>query len=142
MGTRLSATRRIKGVESGMKKIFVVNHGTYPFDVLVGIGTRQEDIVKWLERKNNEKLTDSEKETLWMEGGGRTIMLSGGQTILRVKDIKNKAEFYACLSHEIFHAVEFLFSRLDIKHDMDKSGEAFAYQIQYLTRSILEKINR
>ena len=62
-------------------------------------------------------------------------MLLGGQTIIRIdcsKDIPT-------LTHEVFHAVEFLFERVGIKHSND-SSEAFAYQIKYLMGSILEKI--
>ena len=74
-----------------------------------------------------------------MTGCGRTVMLLGGQTILRLDIVKSKPDFYACLAHEVFHAVEFLFDRIGLKLS-DDSGEAFAYQMQYLTRSILEKL--
>jgi len=123
-----------------MKKMFTVNHGTYPFDVLVAIGQEHEDIVRWFKRKKI-KLSEEETEKLWMSGKGRTVMLKSGATVLRVDDIKNKADFHAHLSHEIFHAVEFLFDKIGLEHNVD-AGEAFAYQIQYLTGSIYEKLNK
>lgn len=75
-----------------------------------------------------------------MEGMGRTLMLRSGQVILRLENRKRKEDFRATLSHEIFHVVEFLFYRLGIGYS-EKSSEAFAYQIEYLTGSIYEKLN-
>lgn len=118
--------------------MFVVDQGTYPFDILVCIGCDHEEIVAKL-KKLGTKLDEEETEKLWMSGVGRTVMIRSGQTILILKDIKNKCSFHANLFHEVFHAVEFLFDRIGIKHGED-SSEAFAYQIGYLTRSIYEKL--
>ena len=123
-----------------MKKMFTVDHGTFPFDILVCIGCEHEDIISKL-KKLGQKLDEEEIEKIWMEGRGRTIMLRNGQTVLRLDNIKNKVDFHATLSHEIFHAVEFLFDKIGIKHSK-KSSEAFAYQIQYLTGSIYEKLKK
>ena len=123
-------------------KLFIVNHGTYPFDVLVCIGISHTEICDHIEKKKGYKLSDEEFEKLEMQGNGRTIMLKNGATVLRIKNLKSKTTFYATLTHEIFHAVEFLFDRVGIKHDTETSGEAFAYQIQYLAGSIYEKLNK
>ena len=119
------------------KRMFIVNHGTYPFNVLVCIGNKHKEIVKFIE-KRKYKLSEEEKEKLWMTGEGRTVILLGGQTIIRI-DIKK--DFYPTLTHEVFHAVEFLFDKIGIKHS-DSSSEAWAYQIEYLMGSILEKLKR
>lgn len=116
-------------------KMFIVNHGTYPFDILVCVNCEHKNIVKFIEKNKKYKLTDSEKEFLMMSGVGRTVMLLGGQTILRINDAKDIPN----LAHEVFHAVEFLFNKIGIKHS-DDSSEAFAYQISYLMGSILEKL--
>lgn len=121
------------------KQIFIVKHGSYQFDVMVCIGSSHEEVCKAIE-KNGCKLSEKEKEELYMEGDGRTVILSSGQTIIRLDTLKNKSLFYSALSHEIFHAVEFLFDRVGIKYDIEKSGEAFAYQIGHLTRQIVEKL--
>jgi len=121
-----------------MKKIFAVDHGTYPFDMLVCIGVKDEEIFKNL-KKHKVELNNEEKESLLMEGTGRTVMLKGGQTVLRVANIKSRAEFNAVLSHEIFHAVEFLFDRIGFEYSFEAS-EAFAYQIEYITGSIYEEL--
>jgi hypothetical protein len=121
------------------KQIFIVDHGTYPFDVMVCIGRSHAEVVKSLS-KRGYKLDDEETEKLWMSGKGRTIMLRNGATILRIDRFRRKADFYPFLFHEIFHAVEFLFEKIGLKHDVETSSEAFAYQIQYLTGSILEQL--
>ena len=121
-----------------MKQIFTVNHGTYPFDILVCISAEHKDIVRWVEKRY--KMTDEEKERLWMTGTGRTLILENGATILRVDKTKNKSDFHATLAHEIFHCVEFVFDRMGIKHDMKISGEVFAYQIGYITKQIYDKL--
>ena len=119
-------------------KIFKVHHGTYPYDILVCIGAGHKEIVSCLKR-HGITLSEEETERLWMEGVGRTLILSGGQTILRV-DTKGKANIHATLAHEIFHCVEFLFDRVGIKHDPEISGEVFAYQIGYITKQIYSNL--
>ena len=99
---------------------------------MVSIGERHEEIVKNIE-KSSYKLDDEEKEKLWMNGNGRTIMLRGGQTIIRL-DTKD----FATLSHEVFHAVFFLMDKIKIQLTSE-SEEAFAYAIQFLTNKIIEK---
>ena len=123
------------------KTMFIVDNGTYPFDILVCIGSSHVEIKKRIE-KTGYKLSQEEEDKLWMNGNGRTVMLLGGQTILRVDLIKGKAKFHANMAHEIFHAVEFLFNRIGLFYDLEKSSEAFAYQIAYLTGSIYERLDR
>jgi len=122
------------------KTMFIVPHGTYKFDVMVCIGTTDETLHKELHRRG-VKLTQEDKEILKLRGDGRTVMLDGGQTVIRVRPQKNKAAFRGSLAHEIFHAVEFLFSRIGIQHDFEKSGEAFAYQIGHLTEQIYAQLS-
>lgn len=120
------------------QEIFTVDHGTYPFDVLVCIGHNHKEICDYF-KKRKLPISEAEKEALWMKGRGRTLMLSGGQIIIRIDRLPRPA-FHATVAHEVFHAVEFLFDRVNIKHDLEKSGEAFAYQIGYLTEQIYKKV--
>lgn len=120
------------------KKIFIVDHGTYPFDILVCIGVGDEEIYKQIE-KTGYRLSEKERDFIRMEGEGRTVILEGGQTVLRLALKKDAIKFYATLAHEIFHAVDMLFKRINLKLD-ENSDEAFAYQIEYLTGSIYEKL--
>lgn len=117
--------------------MFVIDGGSYPFDTLVCIGQKAEDIYKFIEKTH--KLSTEEKENILMDGHGRTVTLSQGQIVLRVDITKNLEDFFAVLAHEIFHAVEFAFARIGIKHS-DSSSEAYAYQIEFLFRKIYEKL--
>jgi len=121
------------------KQIIIVDHGTYPFDVMICIESSHAEVVKHIEKKGY-KLNEEEKEHLKMRGCGRSVMLQGGQTVIRLDRMSSIQKFHANLAHEIFHAVEFLFDRAGIKYNMEISGEVFAYQIAYLTGSIYEKL--
>lgn len=122
-----------------MKKIFLVNHGTYPFDILICIGSTHKEILTWLKKNKKIKLSKEDEDSLFMEGNGRTSMLESGATVMRIRNLKNKCDFHATLAHEIFHSVEFLFDKIGLPHKLS-SGEAYAYQIQYITGSIYEKL--
>ncbi len=120
------------------KQIFIVDNGTYPFDTVVCIGVEVAEIEKYLKKKYDFDLSSEEKDALYMDGVGRTTQLEGGMIVLRLRDIKN--DFYPNLAHEIFHSVEFLLSKVGMIHDPNKSSEAFAYQIGYLTKKIYKKL--
>lgn len=121
------------------KKMFVINHGSYPFDVLFCMDIPYESVCKEIERLGHN-LTEEEKEALVMTGVGRTVLLGGNQTVIQVVTRKDRAKHYANIAHEVFHTVEFLLTKVGICHDIEKSGEAFAYQIQHLTEQIYRKI--
>jgi len=117
-------------------KIFVINHGTYLFDVLVAIGSSQEEVCLHIKKNFKYNLDEEEKEKLYMAGTGRTVMLRNHATILR---IDSTANIHSTIAHEVFHCVEFLFNAVGIKHS-DDSSEAFAYQIEHLTRQIYKNL--
>lgn len=119
-----------------MKKFGVISYVIYPFDVAVFIGHENDEVIKIL----NEmvELDEEETEAIKNVGDGRTAMLERGQTILILKKLrKNNAEDMRHLSHEVFHAVEFLMSKIGITLSRD-SDEAYAYLIGYLTEEILK----
>ena len=119
------------------KQMFIVDCGTYPFDVLVCVGIDYDDMITFLSKRCT--LTDEEKEALIMSGGGRSVILKTGQSVLQVTLAKNKPFFHGNLAHEIFHIVDFLFERVGIKYS-DDFNEAYAYQVQYLTEEIYKKL--
>ena len=117
-------------------KHFIVDHGTYPFDVLVCFDMSDDEVEEALNKLGHE-INEEEKEVIKCIGEGRTVMLETGQTVLRVNTTKEK--FHARLAHEVFHAVEFLFEKINLPHDI-QHGEAYAYQIDYLTEQIYRAI--
>lgn len=115
-------------------KTFIVDYHLYPFDVMVSTDTL-ENVIREIER-SGYKLDDEEKRHLEMDGRGRCVMLKGSATVIRLKHAPDSPANIASLSHEIFHAVVFLFDQIGIKL-CNKSDEAFAYAIEYMTREIL-----
>jgi hypothetical protein len=73
---------------------------------------------------------------------GRTIMfLATNVTVIRLKHIPNCPVSIGYMSHEIFHATQFLFDKIGIGYWED-SYEAFAYYIAYITQNILSKFHK
>lgn len=76
-------------------------------------------------------------EVWWI---GRTVLLSNGVIIIALKhklDASNSS-FLQVLSHEAFHATEFLFDRIGIKHSL-KCGEAYAYMIWFIVKEVIDE---
>jgi|DEB0MinimDraft_3_1074331.scaffolds.fasta_scaffold159229_2 hypothetical protein len=122
------------------KQMFFIHHGTYPFDILVDIGIHTDkQLQKFLKKEKGITLDPDSIEALETCSitGGRTVMLSGGATIMRVSN--DSDTFHEFLAHEIFHAVEFLFDRIGIQLSRE-SSEAYAYQIGWLHNQVYQKV--
>lgn len=65
-------------------------------------------------------------------------MTSGWVIILWTKNRLDTPENIGFLVHEAFHAVEFLYNKIGIKHNVE-SGEAWAYMMQYIVAEVLGK---
>lgn len=116
------------------KQNFIIPYILYPFDVMVSIGETREEVEKRIEK--NYKLCDDERDAISLQGLGKTAMLKGGQTIIRVDRFE-----HSVIAHEIFHAVSFLMDRISISLTRE-SEEAFAYAIQYLTKEIYKRAKK
>jgi len=125
------------------KKInFIANHGSYPFQVMVSIGESVDDLEKQLIKHNipeDEVAPQIEHLRKNYTNQGRTIMFSGNQTVLWIRNWPKAPLDYAVLSHEIFHSVDFMMYKVGLKLNRG-SDEAYAYQIQYLTEQIYSRI--
>ena len=121
-------------------KFFLIKGTVYPFDVLVTTAN-DEEVFNYIENNKKYKLNDEEKSLLEIHGNGKTTMLLGGQVIVRLKKAKTSIAIELdVLSHELNHAVFFVFDRVGIKHTMD-SDEAFCYYQQYLLKEVLKLID-
>lgn len=125
---------------------FIVKGTVYPFDVLFSFGQSDEDLVDML-CDNGIKTNDLDEHGLKFTydktcGIGRTCMLESGQVIVRMPVIPSLSIDRGILAHEIFHAAEFVLHRVGIKHDVHKSGEAYAYLIGHLTQECYYQIGQ
>lgn len=117
---------------------FIIRYEVYPFDCMFSFGETEEQLRRAFKRK---ELDLKECERIFNDSAavGRTIMLSKGQTIIRMKSYPTEPYDYAILQHEIFHAVTFLMSRIGMKLCY-KSDEAYAYLIEYITANVYHQL--
>lgn len=130
-------TKQSKRQEPTLK--IEVSAQVYPFDILFLFAYSDADVDKeLLEHVGEEALKD---KFLYAINGkqGRTVMFSGGQTLVRMKRIPSTPYDFGTLQHEIFHVVEFIMHRVGMKL-CHKSDEAYAYLIGYVTQKVYEKL--
>lgn len=119
-----------------MKPItFVVDVSIYNTYVIVVIGDKKH-INKYLSKHGFKKIDTSDVEG----AAGYTFQLEEGILLW----LKHKPPFPAyhmgCLVHEIFHCAEFILSKVGIKLS-NKSDEAYAYLMGYITENIFNNLN-
>lgn len=123
-----------------MKTNFIISFEIYPFDVMVSINESRKQLEKSLKRYGiNSADVDLGSKENGRSRNGRTVMFQGGQMCIRMFRPINTPEMAGALAHEIFHCVEFLMRRVNVKL-CHKSDEAFAYAIGYLTSKIYEQL--
>lgn len=115
-------------------KNFIIPYVVYPFDYMFSFGQSDENLFKLL---RNKGIVDP--EVVIIRGNARCVMFENGQTVIRLRVVPSKPHEYGYLQHEIFHAVDFLFNRIGIELS-EKSNEAYAYLIEYLTKEVYERI--
>jgi hypothetical protein len=128
-----------------MKLNCVFSWDLYPYDVMFSVGQTSEEVIKIL-RKITKKITDADIQELRTiddkdDKEGKTIFLSGGQTLIWLSDYKNKPEYMGLLAHEVFHATFFLMNHVGIRH-ADESEEAFTYAAQWLMVQLMDALTR
>lgn len=117
--------------------MFIVDCQVYPFQILVYFGEHKKPLYKELKKCLPKETVDTLKTLNFKVG--KSVMFSSGQTLLWLKETPNSISALATLNHEIFHCVCFILERAGITYS-DKSDEAFAYLIEYLTNQIYGKL--
>ncbi len=123
-------------------KSFYINHGSYPYEILVCFGGGREDILDELDGKISVEDMSflAHRDTLNLKGG-KFIGMGSGVSLIWVHSQPRSSEARGSLAHEIFHAVKWLFDFLGIYLD-DNSEEVWAYQVGYITEQIYEGLKR
>jgi hypothetical protein len=122
---------------------FIIPLVIYPFDLLVSIGQSDIQLTKTIEKNYNESFSEKDLEILQgytALGSARSLRLSSGLFILRMKQIPSTADDFGLLHHELFHIVTRFMEMIGSAFDCNTSGENYAYLIQYLTTTIYKKI--
>jgi len=125
-----------------IKKIFTIKSGTYPFDVLVGIGVSKKQLRNYIEKRfdlceEEIKAIDFNEENGIQEA--RTIQLAGGQLVFWMKEFHMTSFHLGLLVHETHHMTQFLFDSIGLEY-ANESQEAWAYQHQYFFEQIMKKL--
>lgn len=121
---------------------FIIPMEVYPFDLMVSIGQDDNQLGRVLDKYNltEENIRACAYPSPFVQG--RAVMFSTNQSIIRLRHLPSTSEDYGILAHEIFHIVAFVLDRVGIPLDVEKSDEAYAYLVGYLTKKIFEKINK
>lgn len=120
-------------------KCFIFPLHIYPFEVMVFFG-EMDDLYKKLsthgikEDEINQIRNDPEGHGL-----GYSAMFTDGQTLIRLPKKPETAKEFSILSHEIFHVSSLVLRKVNIEL-CEKSEEAFAYLIGYISEQVFEKL--
>ena len=131
----------IKAVKNYESFNFLVDLVLFPFDIMVSLGESDDELKNKLIELGSDDMEDIGRLlNLDSTVKGRTIMLKGHQTVVRMPIVPKNAFDYGILQHEIFHAVEFILYKIGITHDLDTSNELYAYMIGYVTGEVYKKL--
>lgn len=121
---------------------FFISYEVYPFHLLVSINEPINKVYAALKPRLPEATLNSFIETFPQANTYKafTAMADTGQTVIYIPNFSFTPEAYGTLSHEIFHAVEFLFNRIELQHSIHTSSEAWAYMIGYITKKVFDKL--
>ncbi len=114
----------------------IITNPIFPYDVMVSFNESDKKFIKKIELFKNEINNDIlySFDTSKTDRG-MTVIFDGGQLVLRLNFYPKSPEQIGMLAHEIFHVVEFMLRRVNIKL-CKKSDEVFAYLIGYYTTEI------
>lgn len=126
--------------------IYFFKDEVYEFNYIVLEGKETwnyTSIMKFLKKKKIE-INPSFKsyfENNFDDNVQGTCLHFGNVVFLFIKQYENKPMWYSTLSHELFHAIDFILNYLEIKlcHD---TQEVYAYYIGFLTNKVLSLINK
>ena len=120
-------------------KNFIVPLVIYPFEVMVSFGQSDEMLLKTLSPFLTQSEIESKNFSFRADEDAKALIFRCGQVLIRTQSIPKSIYEYGTLQHEIFHAVSFVMERIGVKF-CNKSDEAYAYLIGYLTREIYKQI--
>jgi hypothetical protein len=117
-------------------KYKIIDYKIYPFEILVSFHDSFEELESIIKKKLPGNIHDG-IELFKSTDLAKTVMFSNGTTCIwfTPKLISGGLWGHGVISHEVFHAVDFLMNKIGIRLS-NKSDEAYAYLIQYLTNEI------
>lgn len=118
-----------------------IKNPIYPFSLIVSLGESDVDFLNLIESYEDLDL-DNEELSLEQNGwdcGITVLQPRDNKIVLRTNFIPKTPEQIGDLSHEIFHAAQFIFESLRILIT-EETQEPFAYLIGFYTKEIFKLI--
>lgn len=118
---------------------------TFPYDVLVSLGTTGKQIIKFAGRKLEQPFTKEEAEKVSTLGEdyraeGYTLRLQNRAILLWTASFPRTPAEFGYLAHEIFHVADLMLRRAGLTLS-DDSDEVWAYQVDWLTKKIYDSFH-
>lgn len=117
--------------------MFIVSCEVFPYDILVCFGESGKRLFKELGHYIGKSEIKELKRLNFRSG--KSIMFSGGQTLLWLKEKPKNVSGLAILSHEIFHCTCFILEKVGIPLS-ETSDEAYAYLLQFISNKIYNEL--
>lgn len=105
----------------------------YPFD-LIYLHCTKDEVIKWVSKKIPQMVIDEPEIYNFDNCKWRTICTKEWWIIIWIDNNYNDVWF---ISHEAFHAVEYLFNNIGLPHS-ETSSEAWSYMLQYIVTQLYE----
>lgn len=124
------------------KFAYIQNWGTYDQETLVCVGMSPEEILAYAKKHkfNKQTIKNFENEIPKLnklyQGGCAITCVSGNTTCLILRNYEDTWSYWETLMHECYHLVYHVFGR----NLMSTEEEAFAYQLEFMFRSIRRKL--
>lgn len=117
---------------------FKVEPKIYPYHIVFSINQTDDEVRKVMKKFKMD--LDINTYLDYELRLGRCTQDRSGNIFIRLRYFPDEyARRMATLAHEIFHAVEFIMSRIGITLS-DSSDEAFAYMISFITEEVYKKL--
>lgn len=118
---------------------FIQDSGTFQSNFLVIVGEDKKAIANFVSRNWNpesESIITTIKKKIDTQRFGGSCISENGEAIVLLRKWTNNSESISVLVHELYHLFNGILRPKNIYDE-----ETFVYQIEYLTKNILDKLN-
>lgn len=121
------------------KDLLWIKGDVWPYDVCVALGIERKKVIELMEKRFYSPFNDEDRKN-FLKGSphGRVNQLHNNSFVLWVSVFPRTPKEFGWLQHEIFHAAD-LMLRFAGMHLDDASDEAWAYLVDFLTRTIYKE---
>ena len=125
------------------KMIFLQDCGIFSNQVVVSVGGKKEDALKFVKDKKNfiqkECIEWVESLEIWdlLEFNEAVVAYQKGRIFLLLKDKKNDWDYWETLVHELYHIVEHIAEEKKFQQEQEAKAYLQGYLFQQIRRKIM-----